>query len=82
MGLMAVRKTREDAPRILLDMPWKAIVTRVYGCLPWRRGRLAGVRKLEAAEETYCAASLGLSNRREWRNWQTRRLQVPVPARV
>ena len=38
---MAVRKTREEAPRILLDMPWKAIVTRVYDRLPWRRGRLA-----------------------------------------
>ena len=79
---MAVRKTREEAPRILLDMPWKAIVTRVYDRLPWRRGRLARTRNLEAAEETYCAASLSLSNQREWRNWQTRRLQVPVPARV
>ena len=38
---MAVRKTREDTPRILLDMPWKAIVTRVYDRLPWGRGRLA-----------------------------------------
>ncbi len=79
---MAVRKTREDTPRILLDMPWKAIVTRVYDRLPWGRGRQARTRKLLAAEETYCAASLDISNRREWRNWQTRRLQVPVPARV